>query len=99
MTGKLKPGALVEAAGSPHDSYTHRILGEAIGPQEVLSSFVVGFPDASAHIMSTKRPSDFTGTIQKVFPHQIVDDQYLNQWGQYRERIRKLTGKKKGGAI
>jgi hypothetical protein len=99
MTGKLKPDALVEAAGAPHNTYSHRILGEAYGPEEVLSPFVISFPDAATHIASTKRPSDFTGTIQKVFPHQVVDDQYINQYNQYRERIKKLTGQKKGGAI
>lgn len=99
MTGKLKPNAPVEAAGNPHNTYTHRILGEAGGPQEVLTPFVIDFPDAAQHIASTKRPSDFTGTIQKVFPHQIVDDQYLNEYNQYRERIKKLTGQKDGGSI
>lgn len=99
MTGELKPNALVEAAGAPHNTYSHRILGEALGPQEVLTPFVLDFPDAAKHIASTKRPSDFTGTIQKVFPHQVVDDQYINQYNQYRERIKKLTGKKKGGAV
>lgn len=99
MAGELKPGALVEAAGAPHDTYSHRILGKAIGQQEVLTPFVISFPDAAQHIMSTKRPADFTGTIQKVFPHQLVDDQYVNQYNQYRERIKKLTGKKKGGAV
>ena len=99
MTGELKPKALVEAAGNPHNTYTHRILGEAGGPQEVLSPFVIDFPDAAQHIASTKQPSDFTGTIQKVFPHQIVDDQYINQYNQYRQRIKELTGQKKGGAV
>jgi hypothetical protein len=97
MTGELRPGALVEAAGNPHNTYSHRILGEAGGPQEVLTPFVIDFPDAAQHIASTKNPSDFTGTIQKVFPHQIVDDQYINQYNQYRERIKQLTGKKQGG--
>ena len=99
MTGKLKPGALVEAAGNPHNTYTHRILGEAEGAQEVLTPFQISHPDAAAHIASTKRPSDFTGTIQKVFPHQLVDEQYLDDYGRYRERIKKLTGKKDGGSV
>jgi len=97
MTGELKPGALVEAAGNPHNTYSHRILGDAIGQQEVLTPFVISNPDAAQHIATTKDPSDFTGTIQKVFPHQLVDDQYINQFNEYRERIKQLTGKKKGG--
>ena len=99
MTGELQPGALVEAAGAPHNTYSHRILGKAGGPQEVLTPFVIDFPDAAQHIASTKKPADFTGTIQKVFPHQLVDDQYLNQYGEYRDRIKELTGQKEGGAV
>lgn len=99
MTGKLKPGALVEAAGNPHNTYTHRILGEAEGAQEVLTPFQISHPDAAAHIASTKKPAYFTSTIQKVFPHQLVDEQYLNEYGQYRDRIKKLTGKKEGGSV
>jgi len=99
MTGKLKPGAQVEAAGTPHNTYSHRILGEAEGPQEVLTPFVVGFPDAAQHIATTQRPSDFTGAIQKVFPHQLVDDQYIDDVNRYRDRIKKLTGQKDGGVV
>jgi hypothetical protein len=99
MNGKLMPNALVEAAGNPHNTYSHRILGEAIGPQEALTPFDISFPDAAQHIRSTKRPSDFTGTIQKVFPHQVVDDQYVNQYNQYLNRIKELTGRKKGGKV
>ena len=99
MTGKLKPGALVEAAGNPHNTYTHRILGEAEGAQEVLTPFQISHPDAAAHIASTKKPAYFTSTIQKVFPHQLVDDQYLDDYGRYRERIKALTGKKEGGSV
>ena len=99
MAGKLVPGAKAEAAGNPHNTYTHRIEGEAIGPQEVLTPFSIDFPDSTEHIFSTGRIKDFTGTIQKVFPHQIVDDQYLDDFGIYRDRIKKLTGQKKGGAV
>jgi len=99
MNGVLKPNAPVEAAGNPHNTYSHRILGEAIGPQEALTPFSISFPDAAQHIASTKRPSDFTGTIQKVFPHQVVDDQYVNQYNQYLNRIKQLTGRKKGGKV
>jgi hypothetical protein len=60
MTGDLQPGALVEEAGNPHKTYSHRILGEAIGPQEVLTPFVISNPDAAQHIATTKNPSDFT---------------------------------------
>lgn len=98
-TGILKPNAPVEPLGALHNTYTHRILGEAIGPREVLSPFTMSYPDATAHVLRTQRPSDFTGTIQKVFPHQVVDQQYLDEMGQYQDRVKQIVGYKKGGAV
>lgn len=98
-TGILKPNAPVEPLGAIHNTYTHRILGEAIGPREVLSPFTMSYPDATAHVLRTQNPSDFTGTIQKVFPHQVVDQQYLDEMGKYQDRVKQITGYKKGGAV
>lgn len=98
-TGILKPNAPVEPLGALHNTYTHRILGEAIGPREVLSPFTMSYPDATAHVLRTQNPSDFTGTIQKVFPHQVVDQQYLDEMGKYQDRVKQITGYNKGGAV
>jgi len=98
-TGILKPNAPVEPLGNIHNTYTHRILGEAIGPREVLSPFTMSYPDATAHVLRTQSPSDFTGTIQKVFPHQVVDQQYLDEMGKYQDRVKQIVGYKKGGAV
>jgi len=68
-------------------------------PQTPPAPFEITFPDATQHVRSTKNPTDFTGTIQKVFPHQLVDDQYLNEVGQYNDLIKKYTGQKKGGRV
>jgi hypothetical protein len=98
-TGILKPNSLVEPLGNIHNTYTHRILGEAIGPREVLSPFTMSYPDATAHVLRTQSPSDFTGTIQKVFPHQVVDQQYLDEMGKYQDKVKQITGYQKGGAV
>jgi hypothetical protein len=98
-TGILKPNAPVEPLGNIHNTYTHRILGEAIGPREVLSPFTMSYPDATAHVLRTQNPSDFTGTIQKVFPHQVVDQQYLDEMGKYQDRVKQIVGYQKGGAV
>jgi hypothetical protein len=82
-----------------HNTYDKGIRGLALGHQGVLTPFQMSFPDAAEHIASTQRPQDFTGTIQKVFPHQIVDDQWLDEISKYRELIKKYTGQKKGGAV
>ena len=96
--GQLVPNApLTDTA--QHNTYSKGIPGMYLGHQEVLTPFAISFPDAAQHIISTKNPQDFTGTIQKVFPHQRVDQQFIDEMEQYRRRIKELTGKKKGGAI
>jgi hypothetical protein len=96
--GELVPyGQLTDTAR--HKTYSKGIPGMYEGHQEVLTPFAISFPDAAQHIISTQRPQDFTGTIQKVFPHQRVDQQFIDEMEQYRRRIKELTGKKKGGAV
>jgi hypothetical protein len=96
--GEMVPGAKLTDTAA-HNTYDKGIRGKALGHQEVLTPFTLSFPDAAQHIASTKNPADFTGTIQKVFPHQIVDDQWLDEVAKYRELIKKYTGQKKGGEI
>jgi hypothetical protein len=97
-TGRLTPFAKT-AADPTYPMYGTSIPGVAIGHSDVLKPVEIAFPDATQHILATQRPQDFTGTIQKVFPHQIVDDQYLNEYGQYRDLIKKYTGQKAGGKV
>jgi hypothetical protein len=96
--GRMKPGAsLIPKSG--HATYSHDIAGQALGRTKELTPFELSFPDATAHVRSTQRPQDFTGTIQKVFPHQVVDDQYINQLGEYYNRLKQIRGYKKGGEV
>jgi hypothetical protein len=97
--GEMVPGASLTDTAE-HETYSKGIQGLYRGHQEALTPFVVSFPDAAQHIASTKSPRDFTGTIQKVFPHQIVDQQYLDELGDYQRLLeRVVTGKAKGGAV
>jgi hypothetical protein len=96
--GEMVPNAKLTDTAD-HNTYDKGIRGLALGHQGVLTPFQMSFPDAAEHIASTQRPQDFTGTIQKVFPHQIVDDQWLDEISKYRELIKKYTGQKKGGAV
>jgi hypothetical protein len=96
--GEMVPGAALTDTAE-HNTYLKGIPGTYRGHQEVLSPFIMSFPDAAEHIMSTQRPQDFTGTIQKVFPHQRIDQQFIDEMGAYRKRIKELTGKKAGGAV
>jgi hypothetical protein len=96
--GRLVPNVdLTDTAD--HNTYAKGIRGIYEGHQDVLSPFAIAYPDATQHIITHQRPQDFTGTIQKVFPHQRVDQQFIDEMEQYRRRIKELTGKKKGGAI
>jgi hypothetical protein len=96
--GEMVPGASLTDTAE-HNTYLKGIQGMYRGHNEVLTPFGIAYPDATEHIISTQRPQDFTGTIQKVFPHQRVDQQYIDEYNAYRERVKKLTGKKKGGAV
>jgi|GEM_PF-6828177 len=95
--GEMVPeAALTDTAN--HNTYEKGIRGLYKGHQELLTPFALSFPDAAQHIASTQNPSDFTGTIQKVFPHQIVDQQHIDELGKYYEKLNKvLQGKKKDG--
>ena len=96
--GKMVPGAELTDTAS-HNTYAKGIQGLALQPKTPPGAFEILYPDATQYIRETKNPSDFTGTIQKVFPHQLVDDQYLNEVGQYNDFIKKYTGQKKGGTV
>jgi hypothetical protein len=96
--GKMVPGAELTDTAS-HNTYAKGIQGLALQPKTPPGAFEILYPDATQYIRETKNPSDFTGTIQKVFPHQLVDDQYLNEVGQYNDFIKKYTGQKKGGKV
>jgi len=96
--GKMRPGAeLME--GADHNTYSHKILGDALGAAPELAPVDVAFPDASHYIRQQYRPSDFTGTIQKVYPHQVVDDRFLNHINEYYTKLRKARGFADGGAV
>lgn len=96
--GRMKPGAKL-TDDPDHDTYLKGIPGEFLGTREVLTPFKIAYPDATDYISATQRPQDFTGTIQKVFPHQKIDQQYLDEYNTYRDFIKKYTGKAKGGKV
>jgi hypothetical protein len=96
--GKMQPGRdLISPVD--HATYSHGIPGRAVGRLAGHIPARVAFSDASKVIAETKRPQDFTGTIQKVFPHQVVDQQWQDEIGQYLEYLKRFTGKKKGGQV
>jgi hypothetical protein len=94
--GRLKPGAqLIEPV--EHATYSHGIPGELIGKLPGHVPAKLALPDVSRFIEEKYRPAEFTPTIQKVFPHQVVDQQWQDEVGQYLQYLKRITGKKKGG--
>jgi hypothetical protein len=96
--GRMKPGAEL-IPDSAHQTYSHDIPGTALGRAPELSPFSISFPDATAFVREKYRPQDFTGTIQKVFPHQVVDEAYLDDMYKYYTQLRKVRGFNEGGAV
>ena len=97
-TGRLKPGASLIPESS-HNTYSHDIPGTFSGQAEELAPFAISFPDVTDYVRNKYRPQDFTGTIQKVFPHQVVDEAYLEDMDKYYRQLRKVRGFAKGGKI
>ena len=96
--GRMKPGAEL-IPGSKHQTYSHDIAGTALGRAQELAPFEISFPDVTSFVREQYRPQDFTGTIQKVFPHQVVDEAYLEDLNKYYQRLRQIRGFNKGGAV
>jgi hypothetical protein len=96
--GRMKPGAEL-IPDSAHQTYSHDIPGTALGRAPELSPFSISFPDATAFVRENYRAPDFTGTIQKVFPHQVVDEAYLEDMYKYYTQLRKVRGFNEGGSV
>lgn len=96
--GRMKPGAELIPESS-HQTYSHDIPGTALGHAPELAPFSISFPDVTSFVREKYRPQDFTGTIQKVFPHQVVDEAYLEDMYNYYTQLRKVRGFNDGGSV
>ncbi len=96
--GKMVPEASLTDTAD-HATYEVGIPGISMGKAPELAPFELAFPDVTDYVRATQRPQDFTGTIQKVFPHQVMDQQQLDQMSEYYRRLREIRGFKKGGDV
>ena len=96
--GEMQPGQNLRE-GAEHGTYSHGIKGHYVGHAPELAPLDIAFPDASAYIRSKYKAPYFTGTMQKVFPHQVVDPQHLDQMAKYYDMLRKTRGFAEGGGI
>ena len=82
-----------------HGTYGAGIRGRFKGTSKYPTPMELSYSDAYDYTAARKRPQDVTGTMQKIAPHQVVDEQYLDEIGRYNDLIKKYTGKSKGGVV
>jgi hypothetical protein len=89
---RLKPSA--------HPTYGYDIPGKFLGRTDILYPYEMTFPDTVAEIRANPRQAaqEF-GTLQFLGGKQIIDRQLLDEIGEYRRRIKELTGKAEGGVV
>lgn len=98
--GQMSPNVPLTQTAN-HATYTHGIPGLSVGRAQELAPFSISHPDAYKYFTSQshRNPKDLTGTIQKVFPHQVVDQQHLDQMNKYYTKLRQVRGFKDGGEV
>jgi hypothetical protein len=97
--GRLRP-EVTELGLSEHPTYSHDIPGEFMGSSKYPMPYELSFPDTVRAIRENPKqaPHEF-GSLKMVGPRQIIDQQMIDEIKQYEEQMKKLTGKKAGGAI
>lgn len=82
-----------------HGTYGKGIRGKFQGTTQYPIPMELSHSDAYDYTAARKNKAHITGTLQKVAPHQVVDQQYLDEIGKYNDLIKKYTGKRKGGKM
>lgn len=97
--GLLRP-EVTNLERSMHPTYSHDIPGEFLGSTSHPIPYELSFPDMMQAIRNnpSQAPQEF-GSLKMVGPRQIIDQQLIDEIGEYQRRMKELTGKKKGGAI
>jgi ClpP class serine protease len=73
-----------------------------LGKLPVPVPYELSFPDAVNALRNSKDPEHkkaLFGSLKMFGARQKIDQQLVDEIGQYRNMIKKLTGKKKGGAV
>jgi hypothetical protein len=85
---------------SEHPTYSHDIPGEFLGSSRYPIPYELSFPDTLKAIRENplQAPQEF-GSLKMVGPRQIIDQQLIDEIKTYEDRMKALTGKKKGGAV
>ncbi len=99
--GRMRPEVLSEELRlSQHPTYSHDIPGQFMGTSKYPMPYELTFPDTVKSIRENPRQAPYEfGTLQYGSTHQTIDQQMIDEIKAYEERMKALTGKKKGGAV
>ena len=97
--GLMKPD-VTDLKLSAHPTYSHDIPGQFLGGLKYPVPHDLMFPDTLKSVRENpaQAPQEF-GSFKMVGPRQLIDQQMIDEISQYQDMIKKLTGKKKGGAV
>jgi hypothetical protein len=99
--GKMRPDiASKELPLSTHPTYDYDIPGEFMGQSRYPMPYELSFPDTLQSIRANpKQARQEFGSLKMVGPRQTIDQQMIDEIKMYEERMKRLTGKKAGGAV
>ena len=99
--GKMRPDiASKDLPRSTHPTYDYDIPGEFMGQSRYPMPYELSFPDTLQSIRANpKQARQEFGSLKMVGPRQTIDQQMIDEIKMYEERMKALTGKKKGGAV
>ena len=85
---------------SSHPTYSHDIPGQFLGSSKYPIPYELMFPDSLETVKNNpiQAPQEF-GSLKMIGPRQIIDQQMIDEIGQYQDAMKSLTGKKKGGKV
>ena len=96
--GEMRPDQPLDY--SSHPTYSHDIPGSFLGTSPYPVPYELSFPDTVKAVRAVpKQARQEFGSFGMVGPRQIIDQQLIDEIGEYQRQMKALTGKKKGGAI
>jgi hypothetical protein len=96
--GEMSPDAPLTL--SSHPTYSHDIPGSFLGTSPYPVPYELSFPDTVQSIRSIpKQAAQEFGSFGMVGPRQPIDQQLIDEIGEYQRQMKELTGKKDGGEV
>ena len=97
--GKI-PSKNAKLTPSTHSTYSDDIPGDFLGRLAVPLPYEMAFPDAVQAIKNSPRHANtLFGTLKSSGARQQITPQLINEIGEYRRHIKRLTGKAEGGMV